>query len=901
MQKTILAKQISTCDNESKNFINEIESNTILLFQENDIEKLFDQDQQSQIVKEKVELIFNRYSSLLSSLTVYNTKGLCYSLSNGVNNSLISKFSTEHRKEEFKRTFSVSTNSNTFTINQPLYNNTHIYGYADFKFNLQQYFKNILKGYNLEGHQYQWVTDQNFNFLYSTNNHISNTPKSEIDFLNDSSSTYAIHKLFIDNVAQKTLSVFKQQKINNSQTITLAFSMPIEPITNSIIKNALIVAFISFIIVLMIVYVFYQYLSKSKITQERLSQSEDSLRKILYYAPVGIVLVDSFNKIKLVNRTALQIFEFENEDMLIDQVATESTLFDKKRTITKSDISQSTTKYIFNDTTQNKQVILNEKIPFYNQNNKYEIIIFMELTPLELQPTAQEKSHSAQTKFIANISHELRTPLNAIIGMTDMVLASESMIETDKDMLKVVKRSADTLLALINDILDFSKIEAGKLEVESIPISLEKELRQTLSDFTSLASERNIKLSWSTETQLPEYFFTDPLRFRQILNNLLGNAIKFTPSGKIQLHISESKTLNGTPALQFKISDTGIGIRKEKLKIIFNAFSQEDGSTTRKFGGTGLGTSISKNLVKLMGGEIWANSPSSISQDPEYPGSEFTFTIPHSNKQEIKDLDYSYILSYTQIHALIITDEVIYVQNIIKNLLALGINYKTMAPSQETIQMLSKQNNTQIIIVDQRPDFNGIDFLQEIYSHDLYKRYLILLQSSDYESMNNNLSKKLGADAYLRKPVNLNTLQGLLIKHFKSIKNPVSTVGKVVPNNIKILVAEDNLFNQKVAQNLFKKIGYEIDLANNGKEAVQKFKTNKYHIIFMDLLMPELDGFDATKELKCYDESCPIIAMTANNDDTQRQLAFKAGMDDFIVKPAQKDEITRMIIKYCSQ
>ncbi len=901
MQKTILAKQINSCSNENINFINEIESNTILLFQENDLDVLFNQNIHSQIIKEKTELIFNRYSNLLSNLTIYNTKGQCYSLSKGVNQSLISKFGTNHRKEEFKRTFKIDTTSNTFSINQPLYNNTHIYGYVDFNFSLQQYLKNILKGYNLEGHQYQWVADQNNNFLFSTNNHISNTPRSELFFLNDSSVNYAIHKLRIDNLNQKTLSVFKKYKINNNQSITLVFSMPVEPITYSIIKNSLIVAFISFIIVLMIVYVFYQYLSKSRIMQERLSQSEDSLRKILYYAPVGIVLVDSVNKIKLVNRTALKIFEFENEDMLIDQVANEHTLFDKKRTITKSDISKSTTKYIFNDTTQNKQVVLNEKMPFYNQNNKYEIIIFMELTPLELQPTAQEKSHSAQTRFIANISHELRTPLNAIIGMTDMILASESIIETDKDMLKVVKRSADTLLALINDILDFSKIEAGKLEVESIPINLEKEIRQSLADFSSLASERNIKLVWSTETNLPEHFFSDPLRFRQILNNLIGNALKFTPSGKVQLHISESKTLNGTPALQFKISDTGIGIDKGKLKSIFNAFSQEDGSTTRKFGGTGLGTSISKNLVKLMGGEIWATSPSSISLDPEYPGSDFVFTIPQANQQAIKNLDYSYILSYAQIHALIISDEVLYVNNIIKNLLALGINYKTMAPSQETIQLLNKQNNIQIIIIDQRPDFNGIDFLQEIYSHDLHKRYLILLQSSDYALMNNNLGKKLGADAYLRKPVNLNTLQALLSKHFKSIRNPVNTVGKVVPNNIRILVAEDNLFNQKVAQNLFKKIGYEIDLANNGREAIQKFKNNKYHIIFMDLIMPELDGFDATKELKCYDESCPIIAMTANNDDIQRQMAFKAGMDDFIVKPAQKNEITRMIIKYCSR
>ncbi|MCW3786737.1 response regulator [Plebeiibacterium sediminum] len=900
-QKTILAKQINSCHKESNNFIAEIESNSTLLFQEKDLGKLFDLDLESQITKERIELIYNRYYSLLNKLTVIDVKGNSYSLLKGANQSTISKFSKTTRKENFKRDIVIDKNANSFIINQPLYNSTHIYGYLIFDFDLEQYYHKIFKGFNIQGHQFQWIADHHFNLLFSTNKNITSLLTSEIKFISDSTTLYAIHPIKINNINTKTLTVFKQYKLSPNQTINMAFSMPIKPITNSIIKNSFIVAFISFAIILMIVYVFYQYISKNKISQERLYQSEDSLRKILYYTPVGIVLVDSENKIQLVNRFALKLFEYEDEDLLLDREASEKVLFEKKKTLVRSDISESTKKYIFNDATQNKQVVLKDRIPFFNQNNKYYILQFVELTPFELQPTAQEHNQSAQTRFIANISHELRTPLNAIIGMTDMILTSTTIDNTDKDMLTVVKRSADTLLALINDILDFSKIEAGKLEIESIPVNLEKEIKQSLDDFIKLSKERSIDLSWSTDVKLPDHFSTDPLRLKQILNNLLGNAIKFTPSGRVHLHISESKTLNGGSALQFKISDTGIGIRKEKLKIIFNSFSQEDESTTRKFGGTGLGTSISKNLVKLMGGEIWADSPSSISTNPEYPGAEFTFTIPYNNKQKVKNLDYSYVLSYTQINALIITDEAIFVQNIIKNMMALGINYKTMAPSQETIQMLSERNNIQLIIIDQRPDFNGIDFLQQLYSHNLYKNFLILLQSSDYELMNNSLGKKLGADAYLRKPVSLSTLQNLLLKHFKSIKNPINTIGKIVPNDIRILVAEDNLFNQKVAQNLFKKVGYEIDLANNGKEAIQKFKANKYHIIFMDLLMPELDGFDATKELKCYDESCPIIAMTANNDDSQRQLAFKAGMDDFITKPAHKDEITRMIIKYCSQ
>ncbi|MCW3805835.1 response regulator [Plebeiibacterium marinum] len=899
-QKTILTKQLNACKKESKDLLTEIESNATMLFNEDGLTQLFSHSLHCSHIKERIELIFNRYTSTIKNLSIYDTKGNCYSIKKGPNNSLITKFSNGYRKEEFKRTISFDQKSNTFSISQPLYNNTHIYGYLVYNFNLQLYYAEIFKGFNIKGHQFQWIADTDYHLLFST------IPELEIDDLAKDTQTalsdsgnQVIHHLHINNIKTKTLTVCQKLKFT-TQDLIIAFSLPIKPITYSILKNSSIIALISLIIILFIIYAFTQYSQKQKESKERLAQSEDALRKILYFAPVGIVMVDYEEKVKLVNKAALKIFECDNEEILLDEVANEKIIFEKKRTIIRSDISMSSKKYVFNDNTPHKQVILTEKIPFYNQNKKYFIITYIEITPFE-QLALNDKDQIAQTRFIANISHELRTPLNAIIGMTDMLLTTQSPNQTDKEMLSVVKRSADTLLGLINDILDFSKIQSGKLEIETIPVNLENEIEASIKDFAKLAEARSIELTWDTTVQLPNDFNTDPLRFRQILNNLISNAIKFTPSGKVHLHISETTSLNGGSALQFKISDTGIGIRKEKLQIIFNPFAQEDGSTTRKFGGTGLGTSISKNLVKLLGGEIWANSPSSISTSVEYPGAEFIFSIPYSSQHKVKDLDYSYILSYTQINALIITDESLHVQNIVKNIMALGINYRIMAPSQETIQLLKNRNNTQLIIIDHRPDFRGIDFLQQLYSHNLYKNYTIALQSSDFEAMNNNLAKKLGADAYLRKPIRLHTFQNLLLKHFKSVKFPINTVGKVVPNDIRILVAEDNLFNQKVAQNLFRKIGYEIDLANNGKEAVAKFKENKYHIIFMDLSMPELDGFDATKELKCYDENCPVIAMTANNDDTQKQKAFLSGMDDFIAKPAKKEEITRMIIKYCSQ
>jgi signal transduction histidine kinase/CheY-like chemotaxis protein len=901
-QSNILEKELLICTNELKNQFTEIETNVLLLISEKELGGLFDFKLSSLDTRKRIELLYNRYSHILHNLTVYDIRGNYLSIEKGLNNVIISKYGKGERQDEYKSTVYLKPKDNSIVFNQPLVGDEDVFGHVVLTFQLNNFFRNIFKNFTIEGHQFQWIIDQDLNLLFSSIPHL-NKPENINNSIKDISSeavtkTTQIHK--INKHRFKTISVYKKVK-TDSHHLIIGFSCPIKPITSSIVKNSLLVGIISFVVILLIIIAFYLYISKSKISQKRLAQSEEALRKILLYLPVGVVLVNRKNKIRLVNKAALKIFDCKTEDLLLGQDASDNIIFERKNTLGKNQVSNTSCKYILQNQRGQKQIILSDRITIFNQNKQYYINVYIEITPLELNRIKEENANKAKTTFIANISHELRTPLNAIIGMTNLTLSSKQLASSDREMLTVVKRSADTLLALINDVLDFSKIEAGKLEIEFIPVNLQTEIENIISDFQPTTQERNIKLSWNTSLKkLPTNFMCDPLRLRQILNNLLGNAIKFTPSGRVLLSVTETKITNGNPALSFSIKDTGIGINKEKLNTIFESFAQEDESTTRKFGGTGLGTSISKNLVELMGGEIWAKSPSSISTDFNYPGAEFTFAIPLEVKEKRKSFDYSYILSWSQIKALIITDEALQVQNITKNIMALGINYQIMAPSQETIIMLKETKTIHMLIIDQRHDFNGIDFLQELHSHNLCKKYPILLQSSDYNAINTAFGKKLGVDTYLRKPVQLNVLRSFILRFFTSIKTQANVFGMIVPENLKILVAEDNAFNQRVAQNIFKKIGFEIDLANNGNEAIQKFKEKHYNIIFMDLMMPELDGFDAAKELKHYDKTCPLIAMTANNDITQRDKAFKAGMDDFIVKPAQIEEITRILVKWCS-
>jgi len=904
IHQEVLTKEIRTCKENHQKFFKETKTNILLLLNEKELNALFEFNTiaENTIVQERTQLLYNRYGDVLKELTVSDTKGHCYTLSRMNNGVFVSKYSEQNRQEYFKETVNLNIKNNTIEYKQPLYADSYIYGYVSFSINAERFYKDLFHNFSIRGHQVEWILDHNNNVIFSTLEGLSLASKKKENLYASvlMGDTAIIHTMHYNGLREKVLTSFEVIKISGSPVI-LAFSLRVKPITDSILMNFAIIALITFVIIMLIVLFFLRVVSKNKVNAIRLNQSEEALQKVLHYLPVGVVMLDSNKRIKQVNRAALNLFDYEDEDLLLNSTVNYHVIFEKKKVVQHIDITKTSSKYVLDNGQGNQQILLNETVPFFLQDEQYTIEVFIESTPFEKIVEPSGKAHLAKTTFIANVSHELRTPLNGIIGMTDVMLLSNNLPDAERDMLGIVKRSSDTLLALINDILDFSKIESGKLEVEAIPMNLNKEIQHIIGDFEVQVKERNLKLSWESDGDIPEDYLGDPLRIKQVLINIIGNAIKFTAHGEVRLKVEKVKALNGNSVLKFTVSDTGIGINKDKLQTIFQSFSQEDESTTRKFGGTGLGTSISKNLVQLMGGEIWAVSPSSISTNEEYPGSDFCFTLPLLSMRKRKNLDFSYIFAWTQINVLVISDDLLQVQAIAKNMMALGIKYTIMSPSQETIVSLRDTKKYHAIIVDQRPDFNGIDFLQELYNYNLHTQYLIVLQSSDYQKMNTNIGKRLGADIYLRKPIKIDILKSFLLRYFTSIRDTSSMVGKVVPHDLKILVAEDNLFNQKVASNLFSKLGYTIDIANNGNDVIKMFTECSYDIIFMDLQMPELNGFEATVEVKKLNSTCPIIAMTANNDSSIKDEAFNVGVDDFIVKPAQREEINRMILKWCAK
>jgi PAS domain S-box-containing protein len=663
-----------------------------------------------------------------------------------------------------------------------------------------------------------------------------------------------------------------------------------------------------------LVYVF-QDITQQKKDEELIIRQNQYYESVLKYSPAAIVTLDLNENIVTCNPAFEDLFGYtlnevigKNLDRLISPDKPEEATSFTQRAKEGKPVHGYVTR-LRKDSSEVEVEMSGVNVSI--GNNKVGLLaIYHDITELMNAKRTAESADRAKSEFLANMSHEIRTPMNGVIGMIEL-LKDTPLDPEQRDYLNTANESAESLLTLINEVLDFAKIESGQMSLESIDFDLRSMVEGVARTMAARAETKGLEMVCMVNRDIPSRVKGDPTRLRQILVNLAGNAIKFTAQGEIVIRaMVDAKREDGTRLL-FSITDTGIGIPYERQQAIFERFTQVDSSSTRKYGGTGLGLAISAQLVHMMGGEIGVQS------EPGQ-GSTFWFTIETLKPTEEGTRPLVIPLDLKNLPILVVDDNQTNRSIIGKIVTGFGCQVTQASSGIQALAIMrsaaAKEKPFEMVLLDmQMPEMDGEQVLKEIKTDPEIKNALVVILTSMGHRGDAARLEALGCSAYLLKPVRQKELFNTILSVMGQQQMNKSTSPSIITRHMLaeanhsqnlILLAEDNAINQKLALRLLQKAGYSVDVVENGLQAVIAVQKKQYSLVLMDVQMPELDGYDATRQIRALPlptGMIPIVAMTAHAMAGDREKCLEAGMNDYLTKPLNIDEMLSVVNKYAEK
>ncbi len=658
----------------------------------------------------------------------------------------------------------------------------------------------------------------------------------------------------------------------------------------------------------------FQDITRQKHDENEILKQKEFFESLFQYNPVAVVILDLEEKISSINPAFEALFGYTASEVIgkrLDPLVAPESLqeaVDLTRTVLDGGTVRGLASRQRKDGT--KVDVDFAGVPVIVEGKKQGILaIYYNVTELVEAKRLAEQADRAKSEFLANMSHEIRTPMNGIMGMLELLLDT-SLNSEQRDYVATARDSAEALLGILNDVLDFSKIEAGQLSIDTIEYDLRSTVEGVAHTLVSRAENKGIELACLIDKDVPSRVLGDAGRLRQVLINLVGNAIKFTHEGEVVIRVMMQSKTDKNSTLRFLVSDTGIGIPLDRQSAVFERFVQADSSSTRKYGGTGLGLTISAQLTKMMGGDIGLES------EPG-KGSTFWFTVTVGKVKEGSTPLLALPQDLINVPVLIVDDNFTNRTILEKMIKGFGCNAFAVASGKEAINILKSFNELnkpfQLVLLDmQMPEMDGEEVLSRIKSDPALHDTTVIILTSMGQRGDAARLEAMGCNGYLLKPVRQKELFGALLNILGRRNQPEEGKGKsslITRHSLKeqqrglthILLAEDNPTNQKLAIRLLQKAGYPVDVVSTGKEAITAVQNKKYKLVLMDVQMPEMDGFEATRrirELSPEYMNLPIVAMTAYAMAGDRERCLEAGMNDYLSKPLNVEELFKVIEHY---
>jgi len=906
-----------------------VETGEVNLYFESDISRIFfeEKDNMSNFftneyskerVTERLKFFYSKYEDFVVNIEIVNDDSQVFNLYKDQEEEWIENTYLSQSQKEIVNREILTPNRDKYDSYYVIINNMdEIIGNMIVTVDYINYFNAQFQKYKLEDYQWQWLIDDEgsilyINYLAEDQLGVRNSEGIDIgnkdEILNDifeEISGNLEHDVSFGEETEKIISSYYPVTLLK-RDFGMVFSAPASFYQTYIIRNSLLIVTFTLLMVALLIVFFRRFIKRQAKDSRLLEESEQTFIHLIDQMPVGVVIMNDSKEILKANETVSKLFSYDDVSEMEGKLMPEN-IHSGEGLFFAENLGAG---YEPNQFMVIKKggvdiVIYRKEIPVVFNSEEATMVVLIDVTLLEVARKQEARANEAKSEFLARMSHEIRTPLNGIIGMAD-ILAGMDQTPKVSEIVNLIRNSSDLLLGIINDLLDFSRIEAGRLMLDEIPFDVRKEIDYCLN-LAGTTKPPGVDFTIEVDAAVPESLIGDPFRLRQVLSSLLTISTEHTKKGEIRIGCNIEQTGQGTMFLKFDVRDTGYGYSKTAFKKMFGDYIRAEAKTVVDYDGKGLTGVISKQLIEMMGGDLIPSTPSGISKDPDCPGARFVFTVKvYSNERLEKKSGAEEIKSYEEIKTLVVGGGRQRDEELLNSLHKIGLSTYVTSWQKQTINLIKsnleqEEEKYRFIIILDTEDFDGFEVGKAIWENDLFKNVIILMLSANDQRGNYSRCIHYGIDDYLVKPFHISELFNIIQNRFPNIEPLLEEeLDKALTRELNILIVEDNLINQRVGATIFKSLGYEADVASNGEEAIKMVSDKKYDIIFMDLIMPVIDGFEASRSILKKDKDAFIVALTADSTSESVKKAELSGMQGFITKPVKQQDIKKVLLLHFS-